>query len=498
MAKKLPSHITKLKNGKFRVRYQKSQKYPIEYDESFDTLDKAIRANDEYIAKNTLKLHKQIKKMGFSDFCDYYLDWLRKKPKKPAPRTIRTYKQYINILKIAIGNLDITEIDSVFLTNILDKESKREKRGNGKQQGGTISSNTLHHEYIMLNTLFNKAYKWNFISVNPMNDIEAPEVEIKKIEVPEFEEIKNIEAKIMKAPIRERCQFLLGFYTGKREEEVAGQHMYRDINIDCSETYVNTVIVQDEYGNYIEDDPKSKKSIRTIPLPPEFKAVYEEYLEYRKNFVNYLKAKNPNYVEIPNLFLNKDGEFYRPYRISRTWSKFAKENDIPLNFHGLRHYYITNQANYNDDLTDRDLQEIAGHADIRTTQLYIHSSKKKIKENATNIFKAFSRNSLYQDNDNTLTIPIEHIASIVIGKSELSKIDELKITLEEISKKEIDFFNLSNVIEECKEYIVSNNPSLIRLEKYKYSNEDNEKIIKDIKKQFGNVYKIVDNSTCKN
>ena len=30
--------------------------------------------------------------------------------------------------------------------------------------------------------------------------------------------------------------------------------------------------------------------------------------------------------EIDNLFLNKEGDFYRPNRLSRMWSRFAKEN----------------------------------------------------------------------------------------------------------------------------------------------------------------------------
>ena len=43
MTKKLPAHITKIASGKFRVRYQKSTKFPIDYDESFDTLEEAIK-----------------------------------------------------------------------------------------------------------------------------------------------------------------------------------------------------------------------------------------------------------------------------------------------------------------------------------------------------------------------------------------------------------------------------------------------------------------------
>ncbi len=488
MTKKLPPHVTRTADGKIRVRYQKSRKYPIEFDKVFDKAEEAIKANDEYLAKNTLKLHKQIKHMGFSDFCNYYLDWLRNRPKKVAPGTIRSYKKYINTVIIAIGNPDITEMDSFFISNILAKESKREKRGNGKSQGGTISANTLHHEYSILSILFGKMYEWEFISSNPMKEIDEPDFEVKPIVVPDYEDIDDIESIIFsETNIRNKFQHLIAFYTGMREEEVAGLHVNRDINIDELFFSINTVIVQDENGNYVETEPKSSKSIREIPFPAKLIPVFEEYIIYRNNFIQYLKIKHPDYVELPNLFLNKDGHFYRPSRISRTWSDFAKRPEINLDFsfHKLRHYYITNQMNFNDDLTDRDVQELAGHADLRTTQRYNHPSKKRIKRNATNIFDKFDVSSLYKNGYDTLTIPIEHIASIVIGKPELSNVNDLKITLEVITNTKVDFYNISALIEQSKVYIISNYPALERLKQYAYSNETNDKILEIIRKQFG-------------
>ena len=490
--KKLPPHVTKTRDGKFRVRYQRSKKYPIEYDKIFDKEVEAIKANDEYLAKNTLKLHKQIKHMGFSEFCDYYLDWFRTKPKKPKPRTIKSYKQYINVLKIAFGNPDINDMDTVFISNVLDRESNRSKRGNGAQAGGTISSNTLHHEYSMLSILFNKMYKWGFISVNPMNEIEAPEIDAKEIEVAEFSELAEIEAKMMTAPIRERCQFLLALFTGMRQEEVAGLHMNRDFNFDILEVSVNTVISQNEDGDYLETKPKSKKSIRRIPFPESFVSVFKEYVEYRKQYVAYLKMKNPSYQELPNLFLNKDGHFYRPCRIGRKWKAFREkpEINIDMTYHQLRHYYISNQMNFNNDLTEEEIQALAGHADIRTTRHYVHASKKRINQNATNIFSKFSKDSLFKDVDGSMSIPIAHVASIVLGNPELANIEELKITLETISNKTIDFFNISDVIDECKQFIISKSPAMERLLQYKFTQESNERILSSIKNQFGKYLKL--------
>ena len=118
----------------------------------------------------------------------------------------------------------------MFLTDLLDKESKRPSRANGASSDETISSNTLRHEYTQLVMLFKKMKLWGYIEFNPMSDIEAPIVTKKEIEVPEFEELDEIEAKIMTNLIRERLQFLMGLYMGMREEEVAGIHIDRDID----------------------------------------------------------------------------------------------------------------------------------------------------------------------------------------------------------------------------------------------------------------------------
>ena len=89
-----------------------------------------------------------------------------------------------------------------------------------------------------------------------------------------------------------------------------------------------------------------------------------------------------------------------------------------------------------------------------------------------------------------MTIPIEHIASIIIGNPDLSNVQDLKITLEVITNTKVDFYNISQLIEKSKKYIISSYPSLERLEQYKYSNESNDKLIENLKRQFGKEIKL--------
>ena len=69
--------------------------------------------------------------------------------------------------------------------------------------------------------------------------------------------------------------------------------------------------------------------------------------------------------------------------------------------------------NCNDNLSPRDVQELAGHSNINTTYKYVHSSKKRIKENATNLFESLTRESLYKNGNDNLVVSISHIATIM-------------------------------------------------------------------------------------
>lgn len=492
---KLPSHIYKTKNG-YRVRFRSSEKFPVPFDKSCSTLEEAKSEKSKYLAKLELKIYtgNTKKDMGFSDFCDYVYDWYKNKPKRISQNTLRTYKQYMSILKRLFKNKKIRDITTLDIEIILTSESQRQKVTNGVKAGEKISGNTLHHEYTMLRIILNKAKKWGFIEYNPIDAVEEPTFERKKIEVPEYDELDDIEKKIMSASVRDRCIYLLAFFTGMRAEEVCGVHV-DFFDREKLTVRVDPVVVYDvDTRKYKEDKPKSPSSKRTIPLPQRFFNVLDEYLKYRENQIAILKSETKNnYTPLKNLFLNKNGDYYRPNRVSQQWGKFRKKNNLNITFHGLRHYYLTNQMNYNTQLSPRDVQEIAGHADIKTTYRYVHASQDRINNNATNIYDRFDKDQLYKNGDNNLTIPIEHVTTIILGNPDYSRIDDLKITLSEMSNKDVNFFNISEIMLHCKNYLEANYPSLSRLEKYNYSDKNRTEIIKNIQKEFGKEFIIYKN-----
>lgn len=153
----------------------------------------------------------------------------------------------------------------------------------------------------------------------------------------------------------ESALFELLYGAGLRVSELTGLELN---NVDISSKYVRC------FG-------KGSKE-RIIPIGTKAIKSLKRYFRFRDLVVKRYK------IDTKKLFLKENGKMVTRqdvYVFIRKQGDVLKKHISP---HTLRHSFATHMLENGADL--RVVQELLGHSDVSTTQLYTHVSKKRLKE----------------------------------------------------------------------------------------------------------------------
>ncbi len=111
---------------------------------------------------------------------------------------------------------------------------------------------------------------------------------------------------------------------------------------------------------------------RIIPLGKKAIESTKRYLSVSRP--HFLKEKESNF-----LFLNRFGNKISRQSLWKLIKRYAKNAEIkkPIKPHILRHSFATHLLEHGADL--RSVQEMLGHSNISTTQIYTHINKERLK-----------------------------------------------------------------------------------------------------------------------
>lgn len=198
-----------------------------------------------------------------------------------------------------------------------------------------------------------------YIGLNPTTDLETPKIKRKLPQVLTIEEVD----KLMEQPnvlitlgLRDRAMLELMYGTGIRVSELLSMQL-EDINI---------------MAGFLRCLGKGRKE-RIIPVNQTSILWIERYLARSRNIL--LKGKSDR-----TLFLNAHGNKLSRQGFFKILAHYGDKSDIAKNLtpHTLRHSFATHLLENGADL--RAVQEMLGHSDISTTQIYTHLTKSRLRE----------------------------------------------------------------------------------------------------------------------
>ena len=195
-----------------------------------------------------------------------------------------------------------------------------------------------------------------YVKTNLMDNITSIKLSKKLPDVLTIDEINRIlDIKITdNYSIRNKAMLELIYATGLRVSELVNLKTY---DVDIIDNIVRTM-------------GKGSKE-RIIPIGEYATNALNSYLSSRDTF---LKKEVNDF-----LFLNNHGKKMTRQGFYKIIKKLARDNNIKKDIspHTLRHSFATHMINNGADL--RSIQELLGHSDISTTQIYTHVSTEKLK-----------------------------------------------------------------------------------------------------------------------
>ncbi len=291
---------------------------------------------------------------------DEYLEYLAIE-KNCSPLTIRDYKHYLksfnkwffeNMPGKNISDLDLSTVRKyrVYLSNRVDAKNM------------TLKRITQNYYVIALRSFLRYLIKNDIKTLEP-SKIDLPKAESRSLKVLEKDQVDRL---IMAADtskvdgLRDRAILELLFSTGLRVSELVS--LNRDkINLD-----------RREFGVI----GKGGKS-RLVFVSDRSASSLEMYLKTREDVYNPLFIRYSG-REIPE---NRGEKMRLTARsIERIVKKYVRLAHIPIDatVHTLRHSFATDLLSNGADI--RSIQEMLGHKNISTTQIYTHVTNKQLKD----------------------------------------------------------------------------------------------------------------------
>ncbi|MBL7068432.1 MAG: tyrosine recombinase XerC [Candidatus Omnitrophica bacterium] len=273
-------------------------------------------------------------------YVEKFMNYL--KIEKDASRhTIVNYTEDLKGFSHFLQKVPLEEVDYLTIRKFLATLRSKE-----------YDKRTIARKLSTLRSFFKFLYREGYLKVNPMSTVSTPKIDKK---LPRFLDVANV-VKLIESPdmkdscgLRDRAIMEILYSSGMRVSELVG--------LDCDDV--------DFIGGVAKVMGKGKKE-RICPIGEKATGALRNYLN---------KKTGHNRA----LFLNKSGGRLSDRSVRRIIDKHIRKISLrdKISPHTLRHSFATHLLDRGADL--RSVQELLGHKNLSTTQIYTHITPERLK-----------------------------------------------------------------------------------------------------------------------
>lgn len=268
-----------------------------------------------------------------------------------SEHTVRAYQADLKQLADNLGpDKTVGEVDALAI---------RSYRAALLEQG--ISSRSANRKLSALRSFFKFAQRRGIVEANPTSNLQSAKVPRR---LPVFLDVEEMR-RLLEAPgnstwyaARDRAILETLYSTGMRVSELCR------LTPDCL----------DLEGAVATAHGKGKKE-RIVPLGRFAIMALRKYLEARAALSPHIGQR-----ETEAIFINKNGTRLTDRSVRRILKRSCRDAGIRKHVspHTLRHSFATHMLDAGAEL--RSVQELLGHEDLSTTQIYTHLTTSRLKE----------------------------------------------------------------------------------------------------------------------
>jgi len=272
------------------------------------------------------------------------------KDKRLSSNTLQSYKrdidQYISFLK----DMNLSSIENSSKTTVIAYLLNLQKKGR--------ATSTISRNLASIRSFYQYLSRVKLVEGDPTINLESPKAEKK---LPQILSTKEVEL-LLEQP---KCNDLKGFRDKAMLEVIyaTGIRVSELISLDLEDINCEVGFIRCNKGNRERIVPIGSMAIKAL----------KEYLDKARHLLIADMKEKSLFVNVNGKRLTRQG-FWKIIKHYKNMAKISKE----ITPHTLRHSFAAHLLENGADL--RSIQEMLGHSDISSTQIYAQLAKNKIKD----------------------------------------------------------------------------------------------------------------------